>query len=74
MARPLPDNTRHIRSINYRSAVIGRQLESLRLALIEFAIHGDQAGAVRSLQAIRDQLTLLEAQMPEMGQDQTPVT
>jgi hypothetical protein len=69
MARKLPDHSRHIGSINYRSAVIGRQLESLRLALIEFAIHGDQGDAARGLQAIRDQLDLLEAEMPAMRPD-----
>lgn len=74
MARQLPENSRHIRAINYRSAVLGRQLESLRLALIEIALRGDQADAVRGFAAVRDQIDLLEADMRELVRDQPPVT
>jgi hypothetical protein len=70
MARKLPDHVRHTGSINYRAAVIGRQLESLRLALVGFTTSGQDGEAKRCLRAIRDQLDLLEADMPEIAKDQ----
>lgn len=67
MARKLPDHSRHIGSINYRCATMARQLEALRLASIEMALTGEDGDARASLRALRDQLDLLEAEMPEIG-------
>ena len=70
MARKTPDRSKHIGSINYRCATMARQLEGLRLALIDVATTGDQADAVRGIAALRDQLALLEAEMPAIARDQ----
>jgi hypothetical protein len=70
MARKLPDHSRHIGSINYRCATMARQLEGLRLALVGFATSGDRTEADLTLGALRDQLALLEADMPAIARDQ----
>jgi hypothetical protein len=68
MAHPAP--FRNQGSIRYRCGIIERQLDSLRLALVEFATSGKDGEARAKLRAIRDQLDLLEADMPEIARDQ----
>jgi hypothetical protein len=70
MARHVSAPEKHTGSINYRCGILERQLEGLRLALIGFTRQGGAEVPRAKLQAIRDQLDLLEASLPDILDDQ----